>query len=306
MAIKTLTQKNLTWVNIDEVNEEALQYLRDNHNFHELDFEDLQEDLQTPKIDTYKNYLFIVLQFPQWRGTDDTVVPREVDIFIGDGYLITIQHTKSKALKNFFYRCMKKSSIKKEWMSGSSGYLLYQLIEALYHESQPVLNRMGKQLSMLEDEIFESGADGELVKQLGMHRRNTLNFRRILDPQRYLIATLSHTRRPFLDESMSIYFDDITDYLNKLWAIVTSYKDSIDGLHVTVESLINQRTNKVISSLTVISVGLLPLTLLSGLYGMNVAALPFADDPIWVWGIFGGLVGLILISIAVMKKKRWI
>ena len=191
-------------------------------------------------------------------------------------------------------------------MTGSSGHLLYKLLEALYRNTQPVLNQMGKQLYAIEEQIFAGEHDPKLVRELGMHRRNVLHFRRILDPQRYLVSTLSHTRRDFLEESLGLYFDDVTDYLNKLWAIINTYRDTVDGLHVTVESLINHRTNRVIGALTVISVALLPLTLLSGIYGMNIINLPFAQQPIFVWGIFGVLGLFILIVIAVMKKKKWL
>lgn len=306
MAIKELKQKQLSWINIDQVDEAAIAFLKENYNFHKLDFEDIQSESQTPKIDTYKNYLLIVLQFPQWKGGSQTVAPQEVDIFIGDGYLITIQHSKSKEMKNFFYRCMKNPNVKRDWMSNDAGYLLYKLLEALFKNSQPALNTIGKKLSQIEDEIFDGAQDPEIVKRLAQHRRNILHFRRILDPQRYLISTLSHTRRSFLNESLSIYFDDVLDYLNKLWAIVDSYKDTVEGLHVTVESLITHRTNNVIGALTIISVALLPLTLLSGIYGMNIANLPFAENPVLVWGMFGVLGLLILGAIGIMKKKQWI
>ena len=143
-----------------------------------------------------------------------------------------------------------------------------------------------------------------MVHELARHRRNILNFRRIIDPQRYLVANLSHTRKSFLNEEMSLYFDNVNDYLSKLWSIVEAYKDTLNGLHVTVESLVNQRTNKLISSLTVISVSLLPLTLLSGIYGMNIDRLPFAHQPIFVWGIFVALGLFILLLITIMRRQR--
>lgn len=306
MAIKVIQQDSLTWINIDQVNEEAQEYLRKNHNFHHLDLEDVQGESQTPKLDVYKNYLFLVLQFPHWHGATQTIRANEIDFFLGDDYLITVQHTKSKEMKNFFYRCMKNKSVKKEWMSHSSGFLLYQIVNALFRNSQPLLNNIGKQISSIENEIFEGQQDTDTIQNLAKHRRNIHTFRRILDPQRYLIGTLSHTRKPFLNEETSLYFDDVSDHLNKLWAIVDTYRDSINGLHVTVESLINQRTNKVISMLTVFSVALLPLTLLSGIYGMNISGLPFATEPGFVWGMFGVLALFIFAVIAVMRHNRWL
>lgn len=307
MSIKVLKEKKLTWVNIDQINQEAIDYLKEHYSFHHLDFEDLQSEQQTPKIDTYKSYLFLVLQFPQWQASTKTINAHEIDIFVGDDYLITIQHTKSKDIKNFFYRCMNNRKIKSEWMSQSAGYLLYHLVDALFQKSRPMLNRLGSQISKVEQGVFDdSGRQADVVKNLAIIRRNVLSLRRIIEPQKYITGTLSHTRKPFLPDELAIYFDNVTDYLNKVWAITDTYKDTINGLHVTLESLINQRTNKVIGSLTVISVALLPLTLLSGIYGMNIDHLPFAHSPIWVWGVFGMVAFLILATIAVMKKKHWI
>lgn len=303
MAIKVVKNASLRWINIDKVDDEAISYLRKNFNFHHLDIEDLRGESQTPKIDTYKNYVFLVLRFPHWRAITKTVAPLEVDFFIGPDYVITVQHSKSKDMKSFFYKVLRNNNVKKNWMSLGPGFLLYKIIESLFHNTQPILNNMGRSIADTEQEIFDGELDPEVVKQLAKHRRNVLGFRRILDPQRYLISSLSHIRKPFLPDEMALYFDNVSDYLTKLWSILNSYRDTISGLHITVESLINQRTNKVIGALTVISVALLPLTLLAGIYGMNIP-LPLAHSPIFVWLMFIGLSAVIIAFIVVMKKKR--
>lgn len=307
MAIKTLVHNKLTWTSIDQVDAEAMNFLKKEHpRFHPLDFEDVETEQQTPKVDVYKDYLFIVLQFPHWDAESKTVVPHEIDIFIGDNYLITIQSTRSKELKNFFYRCMNNENVKDEWMTRNSGYLLYEVIDALFHNTRPILNNIGKNLTALEQEIFSGNQQSRAILGLGMHRRNILNFRRIVDPERQIISSLPNHQKSFLGAELEIYFEDITDYLNNLWSVVNSYKDTIDGLHVTVESLLNRRVNKVISALTVISVALLPLNLLSGIYGMNIDGLPFANNPAWVWGMFGGLATIIIALIFIMKRQKWL
>ncbi|MFH0857695.1 MAG: magnesium transporter CorA family protein [Candidatus Magasanikbacteria bacterium] len=304
MAIKIIEEKNIKWINIDRVNDEALEYLKTNYKFHHLDIDDIQSGSQTPKLDVYAKYLFLVLHFPTLRMGNITIASNEVDFFVGEGYVITIQQTPSKEIKKHFYRCKNNKNLRKKWMGNDPGYLLYNITNALFHESRPLLNIIGKEISALENGIFNGHPDVKIVRQLAMLRRNVLGFRRIVDPQRYLLGNLSHTRKPFLDSEVSLYFDDINDYLSKLWAIVDTYKDSIDGLHVTVESLINQRTNKVIGTLTAISVGLMPLTLLSGIYGMNIDDLPYARDPSKVWFMFLGLAGIICLLIFIMRRKK--
>lgn len=305
MSTQTITSPTLTWVNIPKITDEAISFLESNYDFHELDIEDIQEITQTPKLDVYKDYIFLVMQFPQWNTDTNRVIRHEMAVFLGDGYLITVQRGESTEFKSFFNRCLQSDHIREEWMEGSSSYLLYNILEAMFHSAQPILNRIGKSLTALEEEIFDGDQDTEIIRALALHRRNILNFRRILDPQRYLISNLTHIRKPFMDQDIAIYIDDVRDYLNKLWSIVNGYKDTVNGLHTTVESLINQRTNKVISALTVVSASLLPLTLLTGFYGMNIT-LPYATNPTIVWGMFGVLIVLIATIILVMRQRNWI
>ena len=305
MPIKTLAQGNLNWINIDHLDSEMLSYLKTQYGFHPLDLEDLQSEQQIPKLDAYQNYLFIILQFPHWQGETNMIVAQELAIFLGDNYLITIQQNKSKELKNFFYRCLNNRKVKADWMSGSSGYLLYRLIEELFENTRPILNNIGKQISTVESAIFAGEQDTGIIKRLGGHRRNILLFRRILEPQRYLVSTLSHTRKSFLDEHMSLYFDNVHDSLNNMWAIVETFKETVDGLHVTVESLINRRINKLITVLTAFSVSLLPLNLLAGIYGMNIA-LPFQNQPNVIWIMFVVLTSLIILLIYALKRHKWL
>ncbi len=306
MAIKTLAQGNLTWVNIDKVDEAAMEYLTSKHTFHHLDLDDVRGESQTPKLDLYKDHLFLIVQFPHWNAETKTIVTQELNIFVTNSHLITIQHTKSREMKDFFYRCMRNSRVKKDWMSNSTGYLLYKLLESLFKDSRLILNNVGKELNILEEHVFDGDPNTHMVKRLAIHRRNIMAIRRIIDPQRYLMSNLSNVRRDFLTQDTSLYFDDISDYLAKLWAILDTYKDTIEGLHVTVESMITQKTNKVVGTLTAISVALLPFTVVSSMYGMNIAGLPYAQQPIYVWGMFTFLALGVTISIVVLKNRKWL
>ncbi|MFA7314611.1 MAG: magnesium transporter CorA family protein [Candidatus Magasanikbacteria bacterium] len=304
MSVKQIKQAGITWTNISNVNEESIKFLKENFKFHHLDIEDIKSESQNPKLDTYKDYLFLIVHIPQWKIDRKKIISHEIDIFVGPNFLITIQHSKNKEMKDFFYRSMNNRKARKEWVNKSSGFLLYKILESIFSQSRIIINSLGKQLSTIENDIFVNKQDEKIIHQLAMYRSNVLNLKRLLDPQRFNMSSLSNIRRPFFDESLSIYFDNIKDYLDKLWVIVDTYKETIDGLHVTVESLINQRTNKVINSLTIISVSLLPLTLLSGIYGMNIEGLPYAHSPIFVWGLFGAIATFILFLIFVMKKRK--
>ncbi len=305
MGFKTITHNKLTWVNIDQIDDDARKHLAERYAFHPLDLEDVEADQHTPKIDAYKEYLFIVLQFPQWDTTDRAIVAQEIDMFIGDNFLITIQKNKSKELKNFFYRCMNNDSLRNDWMSQNSGYLLYELVESLFHSTRPILNNLGKNISNLEQKIFSGNQQSGAILELGMHRRNVLTFRRILDPERQIISSLYNYQKPFLGPELHIYFEDITDYLNNLWSIVNTYKDTIDGIHVTVESLLKRRANKIITVLTVIQTVFTPPALYAAIYGMNVN-LPYAQHPSVIWWSMGIITVFSIILMIILQRRRWL
>jgi len=305
MSIKTLTQHKLTWINIDQVNEESLKYLREHHHVHLLDLEDVESEQKIQKIDFYKDYIFLVFLSPRWQSQTATIIPQELDIFVGENYLITIQKNKSKKIKDLFYRCMNNTKIRSEWMGSSSGYLLYNIILELLETSRPILNKLGKDIASKENEIFFSAEpDTGLIMQMARLRRNVIGMYRILDPQRYVISTLQNANISFLGQHADIYIDNIKDILGEMCSVVETYKETIHGFHITVESLLNRKTNKIIGALTFISVIVLPFNVLSGIYGMNIIGLPFAQNPIWVWFMFAILLALTLVAILFMRRRR--
>lgn len=310
MASKLLTEGKLTWTYIESLDHEVLTELKNTYNFHQLDLDDVaSESTHIPKVDVYKNYVFLVLHLPHWNPQEKKITINQVNFFVGENFVITIPHRDTKEVRSLFFRCLKNHNLKKEWMGGSSGLLLYYIIAELFRDARPLLNNIGKHVSMVEEEVFSGEQNTRLIKDLAGHRRNILLYRNIIDPQRYLITSLANIRRPFLEESLVIYFDDIRDYLDKLWAIVETYKETVNGLYITVESIMNQRTSKVLTILTVISAALLPHTFFFNLYSMNLPGLPLSSHPQLVWSILGILtvvvVMVLLISLRRMKKSGW-
>lgn len=310
MPVKMITEGSLTWTHIETTSPEILADLKTKYNFHQLDLDDVATDsTHIPKVDVYKNYVFLVVHLPHWNPQEKKITISQVNFFVGENFLITIPHRDAKEVRSLFFRCLKNRNLKHEWMNGSSGFLLYNIIAELFREARPLLNNIGKHVSLVEEEVFSGEQNTRLIKELAGHRRNILLYRNIIDPQRYVITSLTNVRRSFLDENMLIYFDDIRYYLDKLWAIVETYKETINGLYITVESIMNQRTNKVLTILTVISAALLPHTLFFNLYSMNLPGLPLSKSPHLVWSILGILtvvVGLVLVvMLRRMKKNGW-
>ncbi|MFH1781191.1 MAG: magnesium transporter CorA family protein, partial [Patescibacteria group bacterium] len=294
------------WINIDEFDKPAASFLKKNFHIHPLDVKDCFETNQHPKVDSYPDYLFIILNFPEYDPKTKKVVTNELDVFIGKDYLVTVQKKRFKALKNCFYKCAKVEKTRESYFGNSSVYLLYKIVDELFRASSSVINNVSLEIDKIENQLFEQKISKTMFIELSQVRRNILNFKSIIDPQRFTINNLVHSKSNFFPKESSIYFDDIHDWIEQVWVRLNNYLDILDNLNDMNQSIISNKTNEVIKVLTVISVGLLPLTLLSGIYGMNIEGLPWIHTPAVVASMFGILLGVIIVTLLILKKKNWL
>jgi len=307
MAIKIATMERMRWVNISPITEKDIGYLGKEFHFHPLDLADCREGSQRSKLDVYRWYLFMILHFPIFDKETRRVGFRSLNVFVGRNYLVTATNDTINRLNDYFQKTEKRieGQSGKDPLRGSSSFLLYKIIDMLYRRTLPVINEIGHYLSTTEEEIF-SGHNKEATADLAIVRRNILNLRRILEPQLKMVDRLVNMKTVVHSEKLSVYYDDVHDYMENMWSILGNYQDTVNGLYSTNESMVNQKTNEVIKILTLISVALLPMTLIASIYGMNVEGLPFADHPIGLWIIFLLMVGIVWAAIYIAKKNRLI
>lgn len=303
--IKTISEGKFTWTNIVNPNEETMKMLKKKYDFHELDLEDCLSEAQRSKIDDYDDYLFIVLHFPYYDSRRKRIVQEEVDIFIGQNYLLTLHEAKLKAITNLAEKCEGDKLMTKEVMEKGSGYLLYILIRELFDDAFPMLDEMERSVNGIESDMFDSEAEKDMVRDILWLKKDIITCRRIIAPQRTVIAQLEHKNKKFLPEKLEVYFDDVVDKIEKIWSSLENLKELTEGLQNTNEILIGHQTNKIIKILTTFSVVLLPLTVITGFYGMNVN-LPFAHSGSAAIGIGASMFVLIISMLGFFKWKRWL
>lgn len=275
---EVLKYKKFQWINVVDVEESDLEFLRKKFKFHPLDLEDCMSEIQRPKIDEYEKYIFMVLHFPRYDKRRKELKMIEVDVFLGKNFLITV-HDGYKELQKVFRKCQGKLRTKKEYMAKGSGYLLYMLISDLFGSCFPILDKMALKINSLEKHVFDFGPQKDMLKDILVMKKDIIIFRRIIIPQRSLTVQLEHKTKKFIDEDLELYFDDVVDKVEKTWSTLENYKELIMSIQDTHESLISYRTNYVIRILTIFSVVMLPLTFITGLYGMNMTGLPFVESP---------------------------
>jgi len=304
LNLESITWGDLTWVNIEGATERETEYLAQNYPFHPLDLDDCLSRIQRPKIDEYKNYLFLVFHFPIFNEAVRVTTPSQLSVFISENYLITLHKGELKPLVKLFRECQIDEESRQEYFSRGSGYLLYRIIDRLVDYCLPILNKIGDNIENVEDNIFSNGVRGA-IREISILRRDIISFRRIIWPMRAVIGALEPKLRRFTKMDMAVYFGDVTDHTDKMWDALDEYKEVIEGLNDTHDSLATNRTNEVMRMLTIIATILLPITVVASIFGMNIP-LPFQDSNYSMLFVF--LIMLVIISsmLYFFRRQHWI
>ena len=304
LNMQSLTWGDFTWINIEQPTEEETEYLAQNYPFHPLDLDDCLSRIQRPKIDQYKDYLFVVLHFPVFNKEARVTTPSQVSVFIGQNYLITLHKGELKPLVKLFRECEIDEESRQENFSSGPGYLLYRIIDRLVDYCLPIANKMLENIEDVEDSIFSNRGRSQ-IKEISMIRRDIISFRRIIWPMRAVIGSLEPKIRRFAKMDLTVYFGDTVDHLDKIWDALDEYKEIIEGLNDTHDSLASNNTNEVMRILTIIATIFMPITLIASLWGMNIP-LPFARSDNALLYIVLIMIGIISGMLYFFRRRHWI
>src|SRR3954449_8460109 len=304
--VEEIAAEGLRWVKIDRPGSLEQAWIEEEFDFHALDFEDVLSRNQRPKIDVYDDYLFIVLHFPIFDSAAGRLGAGELDLFVGPGYLVTIPNQPLQPVEYLFERCRSKEEMREQLFSRGSGYLLYRLVDDSFDYCFPMLRKIGNKLDALEDEIFE-GRSEEGVRDISTVKQEAINCRKVIRPQRPVLRDLEKVKTRYLatDLDLEIYFDDIVDAHERIWDMLENYKEVVEALAETNESVISHRVNDILRVLTSISVIVLPLTLIASIWGMNVGV-PGEGNDTDFYVIVGGMLVMFAGMVAYFPRRGWL
>ena len=294
----------LRWIEIPRPTSADGEWLQAEFGFHQLDLEDVFSHNQRPKLDTYEDYLFLVMQFPVYDRARKRLVAVELDLFVGPDYLVTLPSNDLPPVQALFERLAERDDLRHQIFSKGAGYLVYRIIDACVDASFPMLRKMAVKLDRIEDDIFE-GKSSEIVRDISEAKQEIINFRRIVRPQRAVLRDLERTKQRYLQEELEIYFDDISDAAERIWDTLENYKEVIEALESTNESVLSHRLNDSFRILTGVSVVLLPLTLIASIFGMNVPV-PGEEQEFAFLGILIMMALLLLALVAYFRRRGWL
>jgi magnesium transporter len=294
----------LRWIYIESPRSADRDWLEEHFEFHPLDYEDVYSRNQRPKLDQYDDYVFIVLHFPLFDKDTGRILTAELDLFLGPDYLITLPNIPLPPLAAMFERYREKDDLREEVFSKGSGYLLYKIVDTGVDAAFPMLRKMGLKLERLEDDIFE-GRSSEIVRELSEAKQEIINFRKIVRPQRAVLRDLERTKQRYLQEELEIYFDDISDAAERTWDTLENYKEVVEALESTNESVLSHRLNDSFRVLTAASVVLLPLTLIASIFGMNVH-FPGEGEAVTFFVILALMAAMLLALVVLFRRRGWL
>ena len=293
----------LRWLHIERPQPADRAWLEEHFDFHPLDYEDVLSRNQRPKVDEYPEYLFVVLHFPRFDKSIGRLNAAELDMFVGPDFVITLPNEPLQPLEYLFERCKTREDQREALFAKGPGYLLYKIVDDCVDASFPMLRKMGNKLERLEEDIFE-GRSGEIVRDISNVKQEIINFRKIVRPQRTALRDLERTKR-YIPEGLDIYFDDINDASERIWDMLENFKEVVEGLESTNESVLSHQVNDVLKALTAISVVVLPLTLVASIWGMNVGV-PGEGSHTAFWIVVGAMVALLAGMLGFFRSRGWL
>lgn len=290
------------WVDVQKPTEKDMQFLEKHFSFHPLAIEDCMTTIQRPKIDQYDNYLFIVLHAAIIAAHKDKATSLELDSFVGENYVVTVHLKPIASVSSTWERCIKNSGI----ISRGAAYLFYFLADTLVDNYFPILEKLDGEIEKTEEAIFKNTGPSTLHKILDL-KENVLLLRRILGPQRETMNFIARgSYVPLIPAKLSFYFRDVSDLLARINDSLDTYRDMLTSAMDGYTSAASNKLNEIMKVLTVIATIMMPLTLISGIYGMNFRFMPEIE---WRYGYLAIISVMVAIACGMLlffKKKKWL
>jgi len=302
--MKALTHKKLTWIDFEDPTGDDITYLQEHFNIHPLAIEELITPTYQPKVVHYDGCIFFSIHIPLFDTRLRTTYPGELDIILTGEHLITSHKQSIYQLTAFFDTLVQSEGKRRLYLEQTPAKLLHQILDILLNSCFPKLSHISEKLDFIEDQVF-SGKEKEMVLEISVLKRDILNFRRTLKPQRSIIESLVQKDHPFIPDAMKVYFQDLVGTNIRLWNILESQKETIEAMEATNNSLLSNKLDQTMKVLTIFSAILLPLTAYSNMMAMN-AAVPFLGSQYGFWIHLAIMGAISLFTFCIFKFKKWL
>ena len=289
------------WMDIQDPDEEDFEVLKSTFKFHPLTIEDTKHQNQRPKLEEYPGYAFMVIFLAEWEAGD--IVFREHHLYVSKDYLVTIHNGPAPMLDKLRKRLEENPELTKK----DPAFITYLVVDELVDALFPTLIELDETIDSLEDDIVEN-ARPEVLRRIYTLKHTVTELRQFLGHQRDLFQRLISHSLEYRDQELTLYYRDIYDHIVRQYEQVDSLRDLLTGAMDVYLSTVSNRLNITMKALTVIASLFLPLTFLTGFYGMNFTYLTTVlEVPYWTfWVGVGTMLGAVVVQAYFFRKRGWI
>ena len=314
--IEKIQGNGFTWIDLQNPDREDVEKLAPDYNFNELNIEDCMTKFELPKLDSYDDHFFVILQFPPLAHKIGISKNSQLSIFVGKNFLVTVHQGDLKPLVQLVQTCILDSDkeLKNRLVGESSGDLLHEIIDALVDDLLHTSRKIIANLDEMEDNVFDESKP--VARSIALLRREINRLRRISVPLKRFVLEIAKNVKRFSDNSddeLALYFDDVIDHIDKVIETLEESRETMEIYKDTDIVLSNEKTNKVLAVLTMIITLAIQSTVIGTFYGMNVNLPGGIGENLMVLGPFTTFILVILASaipailmFIYFKKLGWI
>ena len=274
------------WVDLDQPTADEATVLTDVFHFHELAVEDAMSEMHHPKIESYGDYLYLILHGIDFSAKQHRFRTRDIDFFLGPRFLVTIHPGVSRSIGRIGELCRRNGRV----LGEGPGELLYRIVDTMVDNYRPEVEELSKRLDTLEKEVFERPHQ-QLVRKILAFKRDVASLRQVVLPQRDAVGRLARREFALVTEALAYKFRDVHDHLVGISDEAMFFQDRISSILEAHLSSVSNQLNSVMKVLTVIATVFMPLTFLTGLYGMNVDLPHFGMGGTTMFWVLMGFMG---------------
>jgi magnesium transporter len=294
---------SVTWINIDGIHEvDIIENLGELFGLHHLLQEDILNTYLRPKIEDFDDYTFISLKMLSYNEKRDEILSEQTSIILGKNFVISLQETEGDIFEPIRSRIRTgKGRIRKR----GADYLVYSLIDIIVDNYFVILERIGERIEGLDEELVTNPTP-ETLRVIHNLKGELIFLRKTIWPLREIISTLQRGESDLIEDSTQIYLRDVYEHTIQVVDTIESYRDMVSGMLDIYLSSVSYRLNEVMKVLTIIATIFIPLTFITGLYGMNFKYMPELG---WVWGyptVWAIMILVSLVMVVYFRKKDWL
>ena len=295
--------RTIVWIDVLDIDDSDIDLLTAVFNLHPLTIEDFIMPNARPKIEKFKDYLFLVMFSlePNGENGEKKVIVAELNCCLGKNFLITFQNTPLRSVGVCKERSIKQSQV---MMSGAD-MLLYSILDSCVESYFPVIQKIDNFTDEIGEALFKE-PNPSVLKKIYYLKNEITSLRRNIGPEADMISGIVRGDFEFISPANAVYFRNIYDSLVRLNDTVGALRDIVTGAMEAYTSLMSNRLNEVMKTLTIIATIMMPLTLVASIYGMNFKHMPELDSKFGYPVVLSIMMSITIGMLFYFKRKRWI